>query len=160
MAALDSEVALLTTADVDVELAADCLSWNLNLILLIDVSWLDRTTAVGAGIGYRRLVDLVNLLQRRSMRLGTIILAGLASRLFWVGLGWSFGEGSGLTLAGALLLFKQAGEAFDLSLQFGDAALQRLAAGTSEFVHAGKIAKLPASSCASARFTPRRRLKR
>ena len=50
MAALDSAATLLTTADVDVELAADWLSWNLNLILLIDMGWLDWTPAVGAGI--------------------------------------------------------------------------------------------------------------
>jgi hypothetical protein len=41
MAALDSAVALPTTADVDVELAMDWLSWDLDLILLIDMGWLD-----------------------------------------------------------------------------------------------------------------------
>jgi hypothetical protein len=33
-----------------------------------------------------------------------------------------FGEGGSLTLAGSLLLFKQARQAFDVSFQFGDAA--------------------------------------
>src|SRR6516225_12478523 len=50
MAALDSAATLLTTADVDVELAVDWLSWDLDLILLIDVSLFDRAAAVGAGI--------------------------------------------------------------------------------------------------------------
>jgi hypothetical protein len=68
-------------------------------------------------------VNLVDSLRRRSMRLGAVVLAGLATRLFGVRLGWSFGEGGGLTLASALLLFKQAREAFDLGFQFGDTAL-------------------------------------
>jgi hypothetical protein len=50
MAALDSAVALLTTADMDVELAVDWLSWDLDLILLIDVGLFDRATTIGAGI--------------------------------------------------------------------------------------------------------------
>jgi hypothetical protein len=58
-----------------------------------------------------------------------------------------------LSLAGALLLFEQAGEALDLGFQFGDAALQRQATGTCGLVHAGKIAKSPTRSCASERIT-------
>ena len=57
------------------------------------------------------------------MCLGAVVLAGLAPRLFGVGLGSCFGEGGGLSLAGALLLFEQAGEALDLGFQFSDAAL-------------------------------------
>jgi hypothetical protein len=49
-------------------------------------------------------------------------------------------------------LFKQASQAFDLSFQLGDAALERLAAGASGLIHAGKIAKSPASSCAPMEF--------
>jgi hypothetical protein len=51
MSALNASVALPTTADVDVELAVDWLSWDLDLILLIDMSWLDWTATVGTGIG-------------------------------------------------------------------------------------------------------------
>jgi hypothetical protein len=68
-------------------------------------------------------VDLVNAFRRQSMRPGAVALAGLATRLFGVGLGWRCGEGRGLTLAGALLLFEQAGKALELGFQFGDAAL-------------------------------------
>ena len=51
MPALNASVALLTTADVDVELAVDWPSWDLDLILLIDVSLFDRATTIGTGIG-------------------------------------------------------------------------------------------------------------
>ena len=47
---MDAAVALLTAADVDVELSVDRLSWDLDLILLIDVRFLDGATAIGAGI--------------------------------------------------------------------------------------------------------------
>ena len=56
------------------------------------------------------------------MGLGALVLAGLASRPLRVGLGRPFGERGGLPLAGSLLLFKQASQAFDVSFQFGDAA--------------------------------------
>jgi hypothetical protein len=91
------------------------------------------------------------------MGLGAVILAGFASRLLGVGLGRPFGEGSGLTLARTLLLFKPAGEALDLGFQFGDAALERLATGTSGLIHASKMAKCSANSCASKEsITPHR----
>jgi hypothetical protein len=57
-------------------------------------------------------------------------------------------------------MVKQPSQAFDLSIQFGDTALERLAAGTSEFVHPGKIAEGWASSRASEKITPRRWLTR
>jgi hypothetical protein len=53
-----------------------------------------------------------------------------------------------LSLAGALLLFEQASQAFDLGFQSGNAALQRLATGPCGLVHAGKIEKSPTHSCA------------
>jgi hypothetical protein len=51
MAASDAAAALLTAADMDVELAVDWPAWDLDLVLLIDVRFLDWTAAVGAGIG-------------------------------------------------------------------------------------------------------------
>lgn len=51
MPALNASLALPTTADVDMELAVDRLSWDLDLILLIDMRWFDLTSAVGAGMG-------------------------------------------------------------------------------------------------------------
>jgi len=70
-------------------------------------------------------VDLIDLIRggRLAVGLGAVVLAGLAPRLLGVCFGWPFGEGGGLTLADALLLFEQASEALDLRFQFGDAAL-------------------------------------
>ncbi len=73
-------------------------------------------------------MDLVDAFRRRPMRLGAVVLSGFASRLLGVGLGKAFSKRGCLTLAGALLLFEQAGKSLDLGFQFGDAALQRLAA--------------------------------
>ena len=50
MAAPDPAAALPTTADVDVKLAVDRLSRNLDLILLINMGWLDWTPTIRAGI--------------------------------------------------------------------------------------------------------------
>ena len=50
MTTLNAPAALPTTADVDVKLAVDRLSRNLDLILLIDMGWLDWTPTIGAGI--------------------------------------------------------------------------------------------------------------
>src|SRR5262249_11781538 len=151
--ALNASVTLPTTADVDVKLAVDWLSWDLDLILLIDLGLFDRSTTIGAGTREERLVDLVDLLRRRSMCLRAVLLAGVAPRPLGVGLGWPVCERGCLTLAGALLLFEQASEALDLRFQIGDAALQLLATGTCGLVHAGKIPKNPTRSCASERVT-------
>ncbi|HEY7309248.1 MAG TPA: hypothetical protein VH643_07835 [Gemmataceae bacterium] len=67
-------------------------------------------------------MDLVDSHRRWSLRLGAVVLARFASGLLGLGFGLPFGEGGSLTLAGSLLLFKQARQAFDVSFQFGDAA--------------------------------------
>ena len=79
MSALNAPMTLPTTADVDVELAVDRLSWDLDLILVIDMGWLDRTPTVGAGIGQERLVDFVDLFGGRwlAVGLGAAVLARL-----------------------------------------------------------------------------------
>jgi hypothetical protein len=51
MSALNAPAAVPTTADVDVELAVDRLPWDLDLVLLIDVRFLDGAAAAGAGFG-------------------------------------------------------------------------------------------------------------
>jgi hypothetical protein len=49
--ALDPAPARAAPADVDVEQATDGLAGDLDLVLPIDVSFLDRAAAPGAGIG-------------------------------------------------------------------------------------------------------------
>jgi hypothetical protein len=50
MPALDSAATLPTATDVNVELAVEWLSWDLDLILLIDMGFVDLAAAIGAGI--------------------------------------------------------------------------------------------------------------
>ena len=67
-------------------------------------------------------MHFVDMRRGRSMRLGAVVVTWFASGLLGVGLGRPLGEGGGLTLADALLLFEQAGKALNLGFQFGDAA--------------------------------------
>ena len=124
MAALNPALALPTTADMHVELAVNRPAWNLDLVLVIDAGFLDGSAAVRASLGKRRLIGFIDLLGRLAMRLGAVILAGLASGLFRLGLGWPLGEGSRLALAGAPLLIEEACQLLHLSAQFGDLALE------------------------------------
>src|SRR5262245_56373366 len=61
MAALDPAAALTALADVDVELPVDGLARDLDLKLLGGVGLVERTTAVGAAVRQRCLVDLIDL---------------------------------------------------------------------------------------------------
>src|SRR5262249_15325908 len=102
MAPLHPAVALTALADVDVELPVDGPARDLDLELLGDVRLVERAAAVGAAVGQRRLVDLVDLLGgwRWAVGLGAIVLAGLAARLAGVRLGLALGKGPGLALTG------------------------------------------------------------
>jgi hypothetical protein len=91
-------------------------------------------------------VDLVDPLGRWAVGLGAVARTGLAARLLRLGHGRPLGEGGGLPLSGALLLFEQAAQPLDLGLQFSDAALERSAAGTGEVTHVGMVANGKADS--------------
>ena len=60
---MNAALALATLTDVDVELPVDGLARDLDLELLGDVGFVERTAAVGAGVGQGCLVDLVDLLR-------------------------------------------------------------------------------------------------
>ena len=62
MVPLNAAPALTAPADVDVELPVDGLARDLDLELLGHVRFVERAAAVGAALGQRRLVDLVDLL--------------------------------------------------------------------------------------------------
>jgi hypothetical protein len=114
MAALQALVAAAATADMDVELAMDGAAWDLDLVLLRDVGFLDRPAAAGAGLRQRCLVDFVDVGGGLPMGLGAVVRAGLAAGPLRLGLRRPFGEGGRLALAGALRLLQLALQAFDL----------------------------------------------
>jgi hypothetical protein len=149
MPTLDTALAMAAAANVDIELPPQRSPRNLDLILLIDSGLVKRTATVGAGVGKRRLVDLVDLLGRRPLRLATVIGSRLASRLLRLFLGLTLGKRSRLTFAGATLLVQEARETFDLSFQLSDASLQGLTSWTAADFHDGSVAGLAAHSCAS-----------
>src|SRR2546430_1507596 len=89
MPTLHAASALPTAADVNIELAINRPTRNLDLVLLCDVRLVPRPAAVGAW-GELHLVCLVDVLGRLAMGFGTVVLAGLASGLLRLGLGRSF----------------------------------------------------------------------
>jgi hypothetical protein len=137
MASLNTPVAVLALADVDVELAVNGLARDLDLELLRDVRLVERTAAVGAAVRQGRLVDLVDLFGagRLAVGLGAVVFAGLATELPGLVSGLALGKGSGLPLAGAGRLVELAAEALVLGLQVAQASLKGLAAGTGDGLH-------------------------
>src|SRR5262249_45928837 len=132
--ALEAPAAVRALADVDVEPAMSGPARDLDLVLLIDVGFLDRaatTGTTGAVLRQGGFVDLVDALGRWAVRLGAVVRAGLATRLLRVRRGRAFGEGCCLPFAGPLLHFEQSGQPLDLESQVGDAASERLATGQS-----------------------------
>jgi hypothetical protein len=79
------------------------LARDLDLELLGDVGLVEGAAAVGADLGQRSLVELVDLLGagRLAVGLGAVVLSGLATGFLGLVGGRSLGEGSGLALAGA-----------------------------------------------------------
>lgn len=69
-------------------------------------------------------MDLVYLFGWLAMRLGAVVLARFAARLFRFGLGRPLGEGRGLTFARTALFFEQPCQTFDLRAEFGDIAFE------------------------------------
>ena len=124
MPALHTAAAALAAADMNVELAVNRPTGNLDLVLMVDVGLRDEAATVGAGVGERGLVGLVDLLGRLAMRLGAVILARFAAGLFRRGLGGPFRKGRGLALAAATMFVEQTLKLFDLGLEIGHLAFQ------------------------------------
>jgi hypothetical protein len=150
MATLDAALAAPAFADVNVELSMDRLAWNLDLVLLLDVGFVNDSAALGTDLGHSGLVGLVDFILRwrRSMPMFAVFVPGLASRLFGLSFGLALGEGGSLTLACAALLVEQLGELLDLGFEFREAFPQHGAFGT-RFCHVGSVAKCDDVSCAS-----------
>jgi hypothetical protein len=137
MTPLNPAAALTALPDVDVELAVDGLARDLDLELLGHARFVERAAAVGAAVGQGRLVDLIDLVGggRLAVGLAAVVLARLATGLLGLARGLTFGEGSGLALAGAGRLVELAAEALVLGLQVTQASLKGLAAGTRDGLH-------------------------
>jgi hypothetical protein len=86
---LNAAPALTVPADVDVELPVDGLARDLDLVLLIDVGFVDPAAALGAGVRQGRLVNFVDSFGRRreAMGLAAVVGAGFAAGLLGFGLG-------------------------------------------------------------------------
>jgi hypothetical protein len=69
------------------------------------------------------------------VRLGAVVLAGLAAGLLGLAGGLALGEGGGLALAGAGRLVELTAEALVLGLQVTEVSLKGLAAGTRDELH-------------------------
>jgi hypothetical protein len=125
MAPLNPAAALAAPPDVYVELPVDGLARDLDLELLGDVGFVQGAAALGARAGQRRLMNLVDLVRcrRLAVGLGAVVLAGLAAGPLGLVGGLSFGEGSGLALAGAGRLVEPAAKAVVLGLQVVEASL-------------------------------------
>ena len=125
MAPLNPAAALAALADVDVELAVNGFTRNLNLELLGDMGFVERSAAVGAAVREQCLVNLVDLFGagRLAVGLGAVVLAGLAAGLPGLVGGLALGEGGGLALVGAGRLVELAAQALVLGLQVVDASL-------------------------------------
>jgi hypothetical protein len=126
MPALDAEAATTALTDVHVELAMDWSAGNLDLILLLNVDFVNGSTAVRTGLGQGSLMGFVDLLRRRWLTMGpnAVIVARFAARFFGSSLGLAFRERGGLTLAGAALFLKEARQALYISAEIGNFAFK------------------------------------
>jgi hypothetical protein len=156
MPTLHAALAFLATANVNIELALNGPTWNLDLILLVGVRLRDVAAAVGTSVGQRRLVDLVDPLGRLAMGLGAVVLAGFATGFLRLGLGRPLRERSSLAFAGAALFIEKARQPFDLSAlspddgtKLGDFAFEAQTVEAWCFGHTFTVAARAFFSCAS-----------
>jgi hypothetical protein len=137
MAPLNPTMALAALPDMDVELAVDGLARDLDLELLGDMGFVERTAAVGAAVRQGRLVNLIDLVRggRLAVSLDPVVSAGLAAGLLGLVSGLAPGEGRDLPLAGAGRLLKLTAESLVLGLEVTESPLKGLAAGTHDGLH-------------------------
>lgn len=138
---LNAALAPAAPADVDVELAVNGLARDLHLVLLGDVGFVEWGAAVGAALGQRCLVNLVDLFGtgRPAVGFGAVVLAWLAAGLLRLGRRLALGERGGLALAGARRLVELTPEPLVLGLEVVDPPLKGFAVGTSDRLHDGIV---------------------
>ena len=148
-AGLAGGVGIVGSSRWNVELALNRPTRNLDLILVVDTSFVDRTAAVRASVGERHFVGLVDVFGRRAMGLGAVVLAGFAARLLRLGFGRPLGERSGLAFAGTALLVEKPREVFNLSPQLGDFTPEPETVQAGCFAHSSTVPAQPRVRCAS-----------
>jgi hypothetical protein len=149
MPALHAALAFSAAADVNVELPLNGPTGYLDLILVVDVRFVDLAAAVRASDRQQRLVGFVDLLRWQAMSFGAVVFAGLAARLLRLGHGWPLGERGSLTFAGAALFVEQARQVFDLSAKLGDFAFEADTVKAWCFTHTFTVAAARFVSCAT-----------
>lgn len=118
---LDPPATPATSANVDIEPTHKGLARNLDLELLIDMVFFGRPSAGGALIGQGHVDDLVRLLiGKRTMDLGTVVLARFTAGLFRILFRGSLGEWSSLPLLGPRGLFQELRQLRHALLEFSD----------------------------------------
>src|SRR5438046_3163749 len=98
MTTLDTLAAATATADVNVEQPDEGPAGDFGLILLGNLRFLDRATAMGASVGKGCFQDFIDPIgrRRRTMAVAAVSRPAFTSGLFRLGLGRAFGEGRGL----------------------------------------------------------------
>jgi hypothetical protein len=122
---LHPATALAAQADVDVELTVDGLTRDFDLVLLGDVSLVERAAAVRANVWQGRLMGFIDLVgtRRLAVGLGAVILARLAAGFLGLVGRLALGEGGGLALAGAGRLIELVPESLVLGLEVVEASI-------------------------------------
>jgi hypothetical protein len=122
---LDAPPAAAAATDMDVELPVDRLTGDLDLVLMIDMGFVDPASAFRASVRQGSFVNLIDLFGRGrgAMSLAAVVGAGFPAGLLWLAGRRAFGERGGLALAGPLLLVEPAGQSLHLGFQFGHAPL-------------------------------------
>src|SRR5437867_1121040 len=143
MPSLQAALTTVAPADVDIELAMDGLAWDLDLILLLNVGFLDGTAAIRTALRQGSLIGFVDLLgrRRRPMPLVAVVIPGLAAGLLGLFLERAFGEGGSLALAGPTLGFEKLKQALSLGFEFIDPPTQCQTSVTEPFLHTEQASK-------------------
>ena len=125
--------ALLAFAAVDGEFSPQRFVADFLLEEGVGVSFLDGAIALGAEVGQRGLQGFVDFIfgRREPMAVGAVFFVGLTAWLFGFVLGLSFGEGSGLALAGPFDGFDADDEFGDAFFEFGNASIACGTAGAT-----------------------------
>ena len=97
---LQPATAVLTLADMDVELSMDRCSRDFHLILVNDVGFDDLIRPARALFGQRD-----HVIRGSAMDFCAVLFVGFTAGLFGIGLGFAFGKRRGLTFVGSAELF-------------------------------------------------------